>query len=157
MAVSAPLAVIDLPSLEGRGRGWVDACARVGRIRRMQRTAPELTANARILRRGATPAERLLWHALRTHRPRFTRQLVVGDVIVDIACRSARLAIELDGGHHALQIDQDQARTEYLEARGWIVMRFWNSDVIDNVDGVAQVVLAAVAQASTPPRPLPSR
>jgi very-short-patch-repair endonuclease len=123
----------------------------------MQRTAPELTANARNLRRDATPAERLLWHALRAYRPRFTRQLVVGDVIVDIACRAARLAIELDGGHHALQVDKDQARTEYLEAGGWTVMRFWNNDVIDNIEGVVQVIFAAVARASTHPRPLPSR
>ncbi|TPG41149.1 DUF559 domain-containing protein [Sphingomonas koreensis] len=119
----------------------------------MQRTAPELTANARRLRRDATPAERLLWHALRGHQPRFTRQLVIGDVIVDTACRSARLAIELDGGHHALQTDKDQARTEYLEARGWIVMRFWNNEVMDNVEGVVRVILAAVARASTHPRP----
>ncbi|TPG22563.1 DUF559 domain-containing protein [Sphingomonas koreensis] len=123
----------------------------------MQRTAPELTDNARRLRHDATPAERLLWHALRTYRPRFTRQLVIGDVIVDIACRSVRLAIELDGGHHALQTEKDQARTEYLEARGWTVMRFWNNDVIDNVEGVVQVILASVARASTHPRPLPSR
>jgi len=123
----------------------------------MQRTAPELTANARRLRRDATPAERLLWHVLRAHRPRFTRQLVIGDVIVDIACRSVRIAIELDGGHHALQIDKDQVRTKYLEARGWRVMRFWNNEVIDNVEGVAAVILAAVAQVATHPRPLPFR
>ncbi|MCM8731706.1 endonuclease domain-containing protein [Hephaestia sp. GCM10023244] len=117
----------------------------------MQRTAAELTANARRLRREATSAERCLWQALRHHRPRFTRQLVVGDRIVDIACRSARIAIELDGGHHALQTEQDKARTTYLEARGWTVLRFWNNDVTDNLDGVVQVILAAVARGSTHP------
>ncbi|TPG39183.1 DUF559 domain-containing protein [Sphingomonas koreensis] len=123
----------------------------------MQRTAPELTENARRLRRDATPAERLLWQALRAYRPRFTRQLVIGDVIVDIACRSVRVAIELDGGHHALQLNKDRRRTEYLEARGWTVMRFWNNDVIDNVEGVVRLILAEVARASTHPRALPSR
>jgi very-short-patch-repair endonuclease len=123
----------------------------------MQRTAPEMTANARSLRRNATPAERLLWNALRSHRPRFTRQLVVGDVIIDIACRSVRIAIELDGGHHAMQTKEDRTRTAYFEARGWMVMRFWNNDVLDNAESVAEVILAAVAQASTHPRPLPSR
>ncbi|MGN6280132.1 MAG: endonuclease domain-containing protein [Sphingomonas sp.] len=123
----------------------------------MQRIAPELTACARRLRRDATQAERLLWTALRTHRLRFTRQLVIGDVIDDIACRAARIAIELDGGHHALQIGKDQARTAYLEARGWKVIRFWNNEVIDNVEGVAAAILAAVAQGDTHPQPLPSR
>lgn len=82
---------------------------------------------------------------------------MIGDVIVDIACRSAQLAIELDGGHHALPIEKDQARTDYLEKHGETVMRFWNNEVIDNVEGVAQAVLAAVTRASTDPRPLPSK
>src|SRR5690242_428635 len=88
----APIAAIP-PSLEGRGWGWVDACASPVRFHPMQRIAPELTASARRLRRDATQAERLLWTALRTHRLRFTRQLVIGDVIDDIACRAARIAI----------------------------------------------------------------
>ena len=123
----------------------------------MQRTAPEVTAVARRLRSEATPAERRLWHALRGVRPRFTRQLPVGNAVIDIACRSARIAIELDGGHHALHLEADLARTRGLEARGWTVLRFWNNDVTDNLEGVVSVILAAVSRASTHPRPLPSR
>jgi ATP-dependent helicase HrpA len=102
----------------------------------MQRIPPELTANSRQLRRDATPAERLLWNALRSHRPRFTRQLVVGHYIVDLACRSVKLGVELDGGHHALQVAADEGRSRYLAAQGWRVMRFWNNEVLENVEGV---------------------
>ena len=123
----------------------------------MQRTPPELTANARALRRDATPAERVLWNALRSQRPRFTRQLVVGHYIIDIACRSVRVGVELDGGHHALQVEADEVRSQYLAAQGWRVLRFWNNDVLENVDGVVEVILTAVAQAATHPRPLPFR
>lgn len=123
----------------------------------MQRIPPELTANARALRRNSTEAERYLWLRLRAYRPRFTRQLVVGHYIVDLACRTAKIAVECDGGHHATQGAADAVRTRYLEAQGWTVLRFWNSDVLDDPDGVAAFILAAVAQASTHPQPLPDR
>ena len=123
----------------------------------MQRTAPELTRTARRLRRDATPAERILWQILRQQRPRWTRQMVIGSAVVDFACRSVRLIVELDGGHHALQLEADAVRTARLEADGWTVLRFWNNDVIENEEAVAARILAAVAQASTHPQPLPSR
>jgi very-short-patch-repair endonuclease len=63
----------------------------------MQRIPPELRSAARALRRDTTPAERKLWHALWNHRPRFTRQLIVSHYIIDVACRTLKLAIELDG------------------------------------------------------------
>lgn len=119
----------------------------------MQRVPPELTANARQLRREATPAERTLWNALRSHRPRFTRQLVVGHYIVDIACRRAKL----DGGHHALQVEADEALSRYLAAQGSTILRFWNNEVLENAEGVVEVILTAVAQAATHPWPLPFR
>ena len=133
-----------LPSLEGRGRGWVDAWADIGGME-MERTPPELRRNARDLRNGATEAERVLWHALRTYRPRFTRQLVVGHFIIDIACRAAKVAVELDGGQHSERLQHDTRRTQWLEAEGWQVLRFWNPDVVANVDGVVAVILAAVS------------
>lgn len=125
----------------------------------MQRTPPELTAAARRLRREATPEERILWSALKGHRPRFTRQLVVDRFVVDLACRSARIAIEVDGGHHAeaSEAAADAARTEALERHGWTVLRFWNNDVRGNLAGVVEVILAAVARGATHPQPLPFR
>ncbi|RDE07180.1 endonuclease domain-containing protein [Sphingomonas aracearum] len=123
----------------------------------MQRTPPELTRNARRLRREATAEERALWSLLRESRPRLTRQLVAGHYIVDLACRSARIAVELDGGHHADQVTRDEQRTAYLNAEGWTVLRFWNSEVRENARGVAASILEAISQASTDPQPLPSR
>ena len=123
----------------------------------MQRTPLEVTANARQLRMHATDAERRLWYHLRDVRPRFTRQLVVSHFIIDFACRSLKLAIEVDGGQHAERQQADAARTAYLEANGWTVLRFWNHDVLSNPGGAMAVILAAVARASTHPQPLPSR
>jgi very-short-patch-repair endonuclease len=112
--------------------------------------------NARQLRNAATPAERALWRILSPYRPRFTRQLVVGPYIVDIACRSAKLGIELDGGQHLENQQYDRSRTAYLESLGWHVLRFWNSEVGENPDGVAETILAAVRERlETHPQPLP--
>jgi very-short-patch-repair endonuclease len=123
----------------------------------MQRIPPELTDSARALRNAATPAERLLWRAIRDRRPRFTRQFVVGNFIVDFACRSLRLAVELDGGHHSDQVEKDDARTRSLGEHGWTVIRFWNNEVYDNLAGVIAAIDTAVASASTHPLPLPCR
>jgi very-short-patch-repair endonuclease len=122
----------------------------------MSRIPPRLTTNARALRSGATEAERILWRLLSSYRPRFTRQCVVGPYIVDIACREARLAIELDGSQH-VDCGRDEARTRHLETLGWKVMRFWNGDVVGNGEGVAEAVLEEVAARLGPthPRPLP--
>ncbi len=147
-----------LPSLEGRGWGWV-ALRIVGRQTLvMSRVSPEMTRRARALRSNATDAERRVWLRIRSYRPRFTRQLVVGRYIIDMACREAKLAIELDGGQHA-DSPYDEERTAHLESLGWTVLRFWNSDVIANPDGVAEAILAEVGRRLGPthPQPLPSR
>jgi BirA family biotin operon repressor/biotin-[acetyl-CoA-carboxylase] ligase len=111
----------------------------------MPRIPPRLTRFARALRTGATPHERKIWHLIRHHRPRFTRQHVVGDTIVDLACREVKLAVELDGSQHLDAAEEDAARTAFLEALGWRVIRFWNSAVAENPEGVAEAILAEVA------------
>jgi len=123
----------------------------------MQRIPSELTSNARALRSNMTDAEKRLWRELKPLRPRFTRQLIVDRYILDFACRSLRIAVELDGGQHAGQAEADAVRTAYLECEGWTVLRFWNHDVLSNVDGVMHVILAAVSRGSTHPQPLPFR
>ena len=126
----------------------------------MKRVDERLTANARELRNNATKAERLLWNKLSTYRPRFTRQLVVGHYIVDIACREAKLAIELDGSQHIeAAATYDARRTRFLEQEGWAVVRLWNNEVIANPDGAAERILQHCAQrlGGTHPQPLPSR
>ena len=125
----------------------------------MHRIPPEMTERARQLRREATPAERQLWRLLSSYRARFTRQLVVGNYIVDLACREAKLAVELDGSQHLDQHAYDGKRTAYLEAVGWRVIRLWNSEVLANPQGAAEFLLAQAAEClgGTHPQPLPSR
>ncbi len=86
------------------------------------------------------------------------RQLVMGDYIVDLACREAKLAVEFDGSQH-LDSAYDAQRTAFLQSLGWQVVRFWNLEVIDNPAGVAEAILGKVADTLEPthPQPLPSR
>lgn len=118
------------------------------------------TDRARHLRRNLTDAERMLWQALRNrqlgHR-KFRRQMPIGPYIVDFACEESRLIIELDGGQHAARQDYDSARTQYLEKCGYRVLRFWNNDVMGNLDGVLTVILAETTSPSpgAARRPLP--
>ena len=106
-----------------------------------------LTGLARELRNNATDAEQRLWLHLRSSRfegAKFTRQFPIGDFIADFACRSLRLAIELDGGQHS-ESPTDVNRTRIIEAHGYRVIRFWNNEVLGNLDGV----LTAIAEEIT--------
>ena len=101
-----------------------------------------LTAIARKLRGDMTHAERRLWSHLRASQLdgiKFIRQHPIGDFVVDFACRSARLAVELDGGQHADDL-ADDGRTKIIEAHGYRVIRFWNHDVLQNTDGVLTAI-----------------
>ena len=106
-------------------------------------TEKRLTPVARKLRRDMTDAQSLLWSRLRGQElgAKFTRQFPIADAVADFACRSARLIIELDGGQHALNTAGDAERTRIIEAHGYTVVRFWNSDVISNLDGVIESIL----------------
>lgn len=120
----------------------------------MARVNSLMTERARALRNGATDAERLIWRRVSGVRPRLTRQLVVGRYIVDLACRSVKLAVEFDGSQH-IDSPYDATRTTFLETLGWRVVRFWNSDVVENPDGVAEAILAEVVNRLEPPHPRP--
>ncbi|MEZ5693527.1 MAG: endonuclease domain-containing protein [Altererythrobacter sp.] len=92
-----------------------------------------------------TDAERRLWLHLRT-RPlgaKFTRQFPVGNHIVDFACRRLKLAIECDGGQHS-DSPTDAARTEIIEAHGYRIIRFWNNDILENTEGVLEVIMREI-------------
>jgi very-short-patch-repair endonuclease len=100
----------------------------------------------RVLRGRATDAERLLWRLLRTRQfvgLKFRRQHPVGPYIVDFYCADRRLVVELDGGQHFTVEGQayDRRRTEYLAARGIRVVRFTNSDLFENAEGVLEMLL----------------
>ncbi len=102
---------------------------------------------ARKLRREMTDTERILWSELRGRRlgeHRFRRQHPIGPYIVDFVCLDKRFVVEIDGGHHseAQQIEHDTRRTRWLEGAGYIVFRATNTEVFENLDGVAETILA---------------
>jgi very-short-patch-repair endonuclease len=98
---------------------------------------------ARNMRREMTQAELKLWNELRAHRLMglsFRRQHPIGPFIVDFACVAFRFIVELDGSHHAddSAVLRDIKRTQFLESQGWHVLRFWNDDVLNDIDNVCQ-------------------
>ena len=116
-----------------------------------------LTA-ARTLRSNRTDAEGLLWHYLRNKQLdgyRFRRQQPIGRYIVDFACLSRKVLIELDGGQHAEQTSRDEKRDAFLRARGYRVLRFWSTEVFENCFGVLERVWEAVAGDPPPQSPAP--
>ena len=108
------------------------------------------------MRNAPTDAERVMWQLLSRYRPKFTRQLSIDPYIADLACRQARLVVELDGSQH-LDSTTDKVRPRFLEENGWTVIRFWNSEVADNPEGVAEEILLKAAEClgGTHPQPLP--
>jgi very-short-patch-repair endonuclease len=93
------------------------------------------------LRKNLTDAERLLWQKLRLWQVdgfKFRRQQPLGRYIVDFACLEKRLVIEIDGGQHAQQANYDTDRDAWLREQRFVVLRFWNNDVLKNVDGVTE-------------------
>ena len=104
------------------------------------------TQRARALRRDATPAERRLWYELRALElpVKVRRQHPVGEYITDFAIPAARVIIELDGDTHVANDERDVKRTAFIESKGWRVLRFWNSDVMQNTDGVLGAIVDAV-------------
>ena len=118
-----------------------------------------ISPHAAPLRREATDAERALWVELRDRRlggRKFRRQWSLGPYIADFCCLDSRLVVEADGGQHRPEIDRD--RTRYLEAKGFRILRFWNNDVLTNMNGVLEVILMAAGgpkEEDPHPGPLP--
>ena len=111
---------------------------------------------AKHLRTNMTDSENALWRRLRAHRlggKKFRRQQPVGPYVVDFVHFGARLIVEADGGQHN-GAPHDEIRDEWLRAQGFRVMRFWNNEIMGNLDGVLEVVMAAVME--SPPLPCPS-
>ncbi|RYD40893.1 MAG: endonuclease domain-containing protein [Sphingomonadales bacterium] len=124
----------------------------------MKRKPPDgSTQRARRLRNEMTYAERKIWTLLRTAFPdwRFRRQVPIRQYIADFASHRARLVVEIDGGQHNKEIDAP--RTAIIENDGYRVVRFWNNDVLANIDGVATLLTKALDETSPPPNPPPSR
>ncbi len=112
----------------------------------MKQHSLEIT-RARELRKHPTEAEKALWSQLRNRQLggyRFRRQRPIGKYIVDFVCLESRLVVELDGGQHATTSGYDDARTNYINQRGFSVIRFWNNQALAEIDGVNEAILLAL-------------
>jgi len=130
-----------------------------GLLRRTSRTDMRVP-RARQLRCEMTSAERKLWWRLREIAPNgshFRRQATIGPYFADFACHTTKVVIEIDGGQHgqAAQIKRDLKRDVYLRRNGYYVLRFWNNDVRENIEGVLSVICGALEAREGPPPPTP--
>ena len=118
-----------------------------------------LKERARRFRREQTEAEKKLWARLRSRQLvglKFRRQFVIGPFITDLCCFEKRLVVELDGGQHADQFDADRRRSDFLLSRSYRVLRFWDNEVMENIDAVLERIAEALADPTAEPSPLPS-
>jgi len=110
------------------------------------------------LRNTPTDSESKLWQRLR-HRQldgcKFRRQHPFGDFILDFVCLERKVIVELDGSQHADAAGYDEARSRFLEISGFIVLRFWNNEVLENLEGVLEVILRTLSDRATPSPPNP--
>jgi very-short-patch-repair endonuclease len=115
-------------------------------VRQRTRIVRPRATNARTLRHEATDVELILWRALRENNLpyKFRRQHPIGKRIADFACPARKLVIELDGGQHAGAVRADEVRTAEIAAHGYRVIRFWNNDVLENLDGVMERIAQAL-------------
>ncbi|MGV8900086.1 MAG: endonuclease domain-containing protein [Burkholderiaceae bacterium] len=105
-------------------------------------------SNAKTLRTNQTDAEQRLWYHLQAHRfmdIKFKRQKPLGRYIVDFVCLELRLIIEVDGGQHAEQVEYDQCRDAWLRNQGYTVLRFWNNEVMQQLDSVLEQIRVATS------------
>lgn len=117
----------------------------------------QLRQRARLLRSGATDAERHLWRFLRGRQldgRRFRRQAPIAGYIADFLCPELKLVVELDGGQHIERSAYDTGRTQVLFLHGYRVLRYWNDDVLLRVGDVLDDILRHVQ--GTPPQPSPA-
>jgi very-short-patch-repair endonuclease len=109
------------------------------------------------MRAESTEAEQKLWwhlrHRLSLDGTHFRRQVRFGRYIADFVSHGAKIVIEVDGGQHDEQALADAERTKFIEAQGYRVLRFWNNDVLKNIDGMLEEIRRVI---STTPTPNPS-
>jgi very-short-patch-repair endonuclease len=113
----------------------------------------KILSNAKMLRTNQTDAEQRLWYHLRAHRfmdLKFKRQKPVGRYIVDFVCVERWLIIEIDGGQHAEQVEYDQRRDAWLRNQGYMVLRFWNNEVLQQLEGVLEQICLTITLSPGP-------
>ena len=112
----------------------------------------------RRLRNSPTEAEHRLWQRLRGRQIegcKFRRQHPYGDFILDFACLERGVVVELDGSQHGGASDRDATRTLALEAGGFTVLRYWNNEVFENIEGVLESIRRCLKGRATPSPPNP--
>jgi very-short-patch-repair endonuclease len=110
-----------------------------------------LSQRAKELRKNSTDAENLLWNRLRAKQLnglKVRRQHPIGNYIVDFICIKEKIIIEVDGGQHTKE--KDKEREECLEEQGYIVLRFWNNEVLTNIEGVLEAIRIALLKTPSP-------
>jgi very-short-patch-repair endonuclease len=136
-----------------RDRSHTSSDDRIWALTDRTRIAPN-RVRAQAMRTAPTEAEKKLWwhlrHRLAVKGTHFRRQVRLGRYIVDFVCHQTKVIVEVDGGQHAERVKPDSERTRFLEAEGYRVLRFWNNDVLGNIDGVLEVVQRAVTATPTP-------
>lgn len=113
-----------------------------------KRTTPKTFGHAKELHRNPTPAEIKFWAQLRAHRMgniHFRNQHAIGNYVVDFCAPRKKLIIELDGSQHLEQAEYDAERTALFESKGYRVLRFWNNDVMNDLDTVLRVIWSALS------------
>ena len=121
----------------------------------MRGQQPKVLSKARRLRRKSTDAERKLWFELRDRRLcgfKFVRQEPIGPYIVDFVSRKRSLIVEDDGGQHA-ESHHDAVRDRFLRSEGYRILRFWNTDVLQNKEGVLLVIRNELERHEDAPHP----
>ena len=119
----------------------------------------DIRQKAKQLRSNSTDAERNLWAHIRNRRLegwKFRRQLPIGRFIVDFACAELRIIVEIDGGQHAEQVIYDLNRTKILQSKGYQVVRYWNNEVLGNIEGVIEALTLTLSQRERELSPSPS-
>jgi crossover junction endodeoxyribonuclease RuvC len=146
-------------TLSPPGRGQGEGARRVERSDAAKRKPTETeTLRAQRLRADSTDVERLLWSKLRNKQldaMKFRRQEPLLGFTVDFVCHERALIVELDGGQHGDAVAHDARRTKVLEQGGFRVLRFWNNDVTDNLDGVLETIQRTLSPEAPSPRPSP--
>jgi very-short-patch-repair endonuclease len=117
---------------------------------------------ARELRRSPTEAEVFLWRQLRSRAfqgLKFRRQVALGKYIADFVCLEKRLIIEVDGGQHNEEANRqyDRARDKWLRSQGFRILRYWNNEVFEEFEGIAEAIWRAAKEAPSPPALSPAR
>jgi very-short-patch-repair endonuclease len=119
---------------------------------------PSMTKRAKELRKNMTDAEKKIWQMIRKRQilgNKFRRQVPIGPYIADFVCFEKKVIVEIDGGQHKTREGYDQKRTKWFQSQGFRVIRFWNNDVLKNIEGVTERLYARLGGFPDHPHPNP--